>query len=115
MKVRFPMSVRNTELGGDFNEVAKKGGELYKLIKEKKLPLYIDRLQGGDFIYHYDFDEELLAEYEELLGDDFYGFQIHEWLSNYHNDIRIRLKTLPRTSRGPPEKETTSNGRMLRL
>ena len=93
--VRFPMSVRNTELGGDFNEVAKKGGELYKLIKEKKLPLYIDRLQGGDFIYHYDFDEELLAEYEELLGDDFYGFQIHEWLSNYHNDIRIRLKTLP--------------------
>ena len=93
--VRFPMSIRNTELGDDFNQVAKKGGALYDLVKKNKLPLYIDRLQGGDFIYDYNFDEELLVEYERMLGDDFYGFQMHEWLSNYHNDVRLRLKELP--------------------
>lgn len=94
--VRFPMSIRNTELGGDFNDLARRGGELYNIIKERKAPLYIDRLQGGDFIYEYDFDEELLCEYERILGDDFYGFQMHEWLSNYHNDIFYKLCDLPK-------------------
>lgn len=71
-----------------FNNLAQKGGKLYNLIKETKCPLYIDRLQGGAIIYDYNFDDELLDEYRNILGDKFLGFQMHEWLSNYRSDLR---------------------------
>ena len=69
-----------------FNKLAAKDGELYNLIKEENRPFYIDRLQGGAIIFEYDFDQNLLTEYENILGEDFLGFQMHEWLSNYKSD-----------------------------
>ncbi len=59
-----------------FNNVAKKDGELYKIVKKLGSCFYIDRLQGGTFYSEYDYDEELLSEYEKLC--DFLGFQLHE-------------------------------------
>ena len=78
-----------------FNSILKKGGKLYNYIKENKCPLYIDRLQGGYYIQEYEYDEELLREYREMLGDRFLGFQMHEWLSNYKSDVDSHLKELP--------------------
>ena len=71
-----------------FNNLAKKDGDLYKMVKENKMPFYIDRLQGGCYIENYDYDMDLVNEYKEMLGDKFYGFQMHEWMSNYRNDLR---------------------------
>ena len=70
-----------------FNELAKKGGKLYNYIKEHKCPLYVDRLQGGISIQSYEYDTDLVEEYKKLLGDNFLGFQMHEWLSNYMQDV----------------------------
>ena len=56
-----------------FNNIAKKGGELYNIVKELGSCFYIDRLQGGTFYSEYDYDEELLAEYEKMT--EFLGFQ----------------------------------------
>ena len=50
-----------------FNSILKKGGELYNYIKEKKCFLYVDRLQGGTVIQEYEYDEELIREYREML------------------------------------------------
>lgn len=77
-----------------FNEMAVKGGEFYNIIKELKLPMYIDRLQGGSAITDYKFDKNLIEEYENILGDDFYGMQFHETASNCRNDL-IRINKDP--------------------
>ncbi len=77
-----------------FNSILKKGGELYNYIKEKKCFLYVDRLQGGTVIQEYEYDEELIREYREMLGDRFLGFQMHEWLTNYKNDVDLKLAEL---------------------
>ena len=77
-----------------FNNLAKKGGELYNIVKERNCPFYIDRLQGGCYIENYPYDTSLLDEYRNLLGDKFYGFQMHEWLSNYRGDANKKLSEL---------------------
>ena len=83
--IRFCQSIRIDE-SLKFNELAKVGGTLYHIIKEKKRPLLIDRMQGGDFIQDYVYDADLIEEYRNMLGDGFFGFQFHEWLSNYYSD-----------------------------
>lgn len=70
-----------------FNDLAAVDGELHRIVKEKGLPLYIDRLQGGCYIDDYAYDDELLKHYRQLLGEKFLGFQMHEWVSNLYNDI----------------------------
>ncbi len=61
-----------------FNNIAAKGGALYNTVKEIGGCLYVDRLQGGTFISHYDYDFELVNEYDNLTEDGFLGFQLHE-------------------------------------
>ncbi len=78
-----------------FNNLAAKDSELYNILKERKCPFYIDRLQGGVYIDEYEYDEELLKEYKELLGDNFWGFQMHEWMTNYRYDACGKLEELP--------------------
>ncbi len=91
--IRFCQSLQ-TDADVKFNELAAKGGALYDLCKKEKRPLYIDRLQGGSAYQNYTYDEALLTEYKEMLGERFWGFQMHEWLSNYRSDL-ARLTSIP--------------------
>ncbi len=71
-----------------FNNLAKKDGVLYNIIKDTKCPLYIDRLLGGIFYDDYKYDFDLVDEYRNILGNNFFGFQLHEWMSNFVNDTK---------------------------
>ena len=77
-----------------FNNLACRDGELYRLITSRKLPFYIDRLQGGTYFEGYNYDFGLLDSYLTAIGEEnFYGFQFHEWASNYRYDLE-KLKEL---------------------
>lgn len=65
-----------------FNKIAAKGGKLYNFLKEGNYPFYIDRLVGGVMYADYKIDKALVREYKEMLGDWFFGFQLHESGSN---------------------------------
>ena len=65
-----------------FNEFAAKGTALYNRIKADKIPFYVDRISGGTTWHTYAFDKALIKEYKEMLGDWFFGFQLHESGSN---------------------------------
>ncbi|MBQ9920569.1 MAG: hypothetical protein IJO52_00140 [Clostridia bacterium] len=65
-----------------FNKIAAKGGKLHSMIKENKIPFYVDRLAGGVTYHEYNFSKELINEYAALLGEWFLGFQLHESGSN---------------------------------
>lgn len=77
----------------EFNQIAKSGEHLYELLRELDCPFYIDRLQGGIPLPHwYHFKGELIEQYREMLGDKFWGFQMHEWASNFKSDCdRIKV------------------------
>lgn len=76
----------------EFNRITQKETEFRKFIEDKKCPLWIDRLLGGiDICKGYQYDEGLVKELADLLGENFWGFQMHEWASNYHHDIE-RIK-----------------------
>ena len=92
--IRFPQSIHLPE-ELMFNELAKKDGKLYNYVKEHRCAFYIDRLQGGSVFQNYEYDEDLLNEYEDMLGDNFLGFQMHEWFSNYRSEIFSKLKNVP--------------------
>ncbi len=70
-----------------FNRLAALGGAFDRLQRELNCPMYIDRLQGGCNIDTYPYDPQLLTDYRARLGDKFWGFQMHEWMSNYRSDI----------------------------
>ena len=65
-----------------FNQFAAKGSSIHQIVKEGKIPFYVDRLAGGATWHNYRFDPELTAEYANILGDWFLGFQLHESGSN---------------------------------
>lgn len=69
-----------------FNNLAATDGDFYNLVRDLRCPVYIDRLQGGCFFEGYDYDMTLVEKYKNLLGDNFYGFQMHEWMSNFVSD-----------------------------
>lgn len=92
--IRFCQSLQ-TDNEVKFNELAKKGETLYNICKTEKRPFYIDRLQGGSAFQNYVYDEDLLNEYKEMLGENFWGFQMHEWLSNYASDLK-RVSSIPK-------------------
>lgn len=88
-----------------FNTFAAKGTKLHALIKDGKHPFYVDRIAGGVTYYEYAFDRDLIREYEDLLGDWFLGFQLHESASNRNNDWN-NLKRYMQGETGPFDLET---------
>lgn len=100
----------------DFNTAAAVGSPLEKLLHELRCPFYIDRLQGGlGYTNVYPYSKALLSHYSELLGDDFWGFQMHEWASNFRSDeTRIReLCEREGVSTGDPTALSRLWGRVL--
>lgn len=69
-----------------FNVLASPGGRLHEIIQEANRPFFVDRLQGGTFLYPYQYDTNLIEYYDLLLGERFLGFQMHEWASNLLSD-----------------------------
>lgn len=69
-----------------FNRLAAKGTKLHHMIKEENIPFYVDRIAGGTTYHKYEFDKELIKEYENILGDWFLGFQLHETGTNLSGD-----------------------------
>ena len=61
---------------------------MFKLISDNNYPWYIDRLQGGGYIDEYQYNTELIDSF-----GNFYGFQMHEWISNMRSDY-FKLKNL---------------------
>ncbi len=70
-----------------FNRLAAVDGAFYRLQQQLDCPVYIDRLQGGVYIDAYPYDMALLQHYRTRLGDKFWGFQMHEWMSNFGSDL----------------------------
>ena len=84
-----------------FNRVLAPGSQLFRKLEELRCPFYVDRLQGGVGLPRwYRFDPAVIHRLIDLLGEDFWGWQIHEWSSNYRSDIG-RISDLYR-SRGTP-------------
>jgi len=77
-----------------FNKFAAKGTKLHSMIKENNLPFYVDRITGGITYHEYKFDHDLIREYENILGDWFLGFQLHESASNIAQSDIPRLKKI---------------------
>ena len=72
----------------DFNTAVLAGTPLEKLLAELRCPFYVDRLQGGlGLTRKYPYDASLLRRCRTLLGDRFWGFQMHEWASNFRSDL----------------------------
>lgn len=71
-----------------FNNLAAKGSSFYNMMLENRLPMYIDRLQGGVVFEDYKFDWRFVDCYRKMLGDKFIGFQMHEWMNNLASDFR---------------------------
>ncbi|MDX9972542.1 MAG: hypothetical protein RBU21_06070 [FCB group bacterium] len=79
----------NSPFGDDnrrFNTTAAIGSPLHAILIERKPWFVIDRVAGGSPYNAYEFDKALIGEYVKLLGDKFLGGQVHEVLSNVHND-----------------------------
>lgn len=79
----------NSPWGGDehrFNHVARLGGPLHQILRRRRCPFVIDRVAGGSPYRPYPFDVGLVRAYARLLGDRFLGGQVHEPVSNTHND-----------------------------
>ena len=86
-----------------FNVLATKDSDVYNIVRDGRRPLYIDRIQGGCNISEYPYDQNLLNVYRDMLGDNFMGFQMHEWFSNYGSDVYWKLGDLS------PEEWTREN------
>ncbi len=84
--IRFSQSIDIPE-ELKFNNLARMDGTLYALVREMRCPFYIDRLQGGCYLEEYPYDMTLVHAYRDLLGENFWGFQMHEWMSNYMSDL----------------------------
>ena len=71
-----------------FNRVLAPGSQLFRKLEELRCPFYVDRLQGGVGLPRwYRFDPAAIHRLIDLLEEDFWGWQIHEWSSNYRSDI----------------------------
>jgi hypothetical protein len=79
----------NSPWGNDiyrFNTVAKIGGDLEKILQQRKCHFIVDRVVGGSQYCPYPFDLSLVDHYQAMLGDKLLGGQVHETVCNTHND-----------------------------
>ena len=97
-----------------FNKIAAKGGALHSIIKENKMPFYVDRITGGITYHKYNFDKELIREYENILGDWFLGFQFHESASNMFDSDWTYLVRDMGGNKGPYDVEEIKKIRLLK-
>lgn len=88
-----------------FNKIAAKGGKLHSIIKENKMPFYIDRIAGGITYHKYPFDKALFDEYESILGDWFLGIQLHESASNIFDSDWVQILKHTNGNKGPYDVE----------
>ena len=87
--IRLPLNIEYENLSDRlFNNIAKKDGTLWNIIKDGDLGLYVDRLQGGIYYFDYRPDKALIEDYKNLCSDRFLGFQMHEWASNYLGEFK---------------------------
>lgn len=84
--VRLVNSPFGTDDARRFNTVARVGGDLHRIISERRCPFVIDRVAGGAPYLDYPFDQKLIESYAKLLGPKFLGGQVHESICNTHND-----------------------------
>ena len=98
-------STRNVPPELKFNQFAAKGTKFYEMIKEGKIPFYVDRIAGGGTYHYYDFDRELIQEYKNVLGEWFLGFQLHESGSNRRLAEWPRMIKAMGGSKGPYDLE----------
>ncbi len=76
----------NVHLSHMFNEAAKPGSPVDRIVSEANRYFYVDRVQGGSRLYFYDNDPALIRYWREKSGDRFLGFQMHETVSNFISD-----------------------------
>lgn len=87
--IRLPLNIEYENLPDRlFNNIAKKDGTVWNIVKDGKLGLYVDRLSGGIYYFDYRPDKALIEDYKNLCGDSFLGFQLHEWASNYLGEFK---------------------------
>lgn len=95
-----------TPIGTDddrrFNVAARLGGPLHAILEERQCHFIIDRIVGGSPYLDYSFDQALIRYYATLLGDKFMGGQLHETISNAHNDWKRLAKATPSDALAQP-------------
>lgn len=99
----------NSPWGADehrFNHVARPGGTLHQILIHRRCPFVVDRVAGGSPYRPYSFDGILTQAYAELLGDDFFGGQVHEPICNTHNDWNRFIEANEKFKREPILPET---------
>ncbi len=94
----------NSPWGDDsrrFNSVAQIGGELHGILKQRRCPFIVDRVVGGSIFLDYNFDDRLIKNYASMLGEKFLGGQVHEPISNVHNDWKRIVAANPKFKEEP--------------
>ncbi len=94
----------NSPWGDDsrrFNTTARVGGPLHAILERRRCHFIVDRVVGGSVYNPYAFDAALVEQYATMLGDRFLGGQIHETISNVHNDWTRLREADPKVAAGP--------------
>lgn len=84
-----------------FNQVARVGGPLHQFLEQRKCHFIVDRVVGGCPYNAYKYDAELIERYASLLGGNLLGGQIHETISNTHNDWNRFVKADKKYAKEP--------------
>ncbi|MCC6694839.1 MAG: hypothetical protein IT365_04315 [Candidatus Hydrogenedentes bacterium] len=98
----------NSPFGTDdrrFNTVARRDGPLHAILEATPAYFIVDRVAGGSPYNAYPFDVDLVRHYAEMLGPKFLGGQVHEVVSNLHNDWGRFVKANPAFATEPVSKE----------
>lgn len=102
----------NSPWGSDerrFNTTARLDGPLHAILEDRKCPFIVDRVVGGSIYNPYQYDSALVEHYASMLGPKFLGGQIHETISNVHNDWRRLVNANPKYATEPVNPDDIRN------